>query len=84
MQGKQSIVRLRSGVGLSVPLRSFVVTVFDEYLVHQDSDLLANGMTQVIRVHHALEQISLHAALAARLLQLSVEIKDVGLERLAL
>ena len=41
-------------------------------------------MTQVIWVHHALEQISLHAALPARLLQLGVEVQDVGLERLAL
>lgn len=60
------------------------MTVFNEYLIHQGSDLLAHGMTQVIRVHHALEQISLHTALASGLLQFSVEVKDVGLERLAL
>jgi hypothetical protein len=41
-------------------------------------------MTQIVWVHHALEQISLHAALPARLLQFSVEVQDVGLERLAL
>lgn len=60
------------------------MTVFNENLVHQGSDLLAHGMTQVVRVHHPLEQISLHAALSARFLQLSVEVQDVGLERLAL
>ena len=60
------------------------MTVFDENLVHQDSDLLAHGMTQIIRVHHALQQISLHAALAARLLKFIAQPKDVSLERLAL
>jgi hypothetical protein len=39
-------------------------------------------MTQVIGVHHPLEQISLHSALAARLLQFRVQVQDVGLERL--
>jgi hypothetical protein len=41
-------------------------------------------MTQVIRVQHPLEQFSLCAALAARLLKFSVEVQDVRLERLAL
>jgi hypothetical protein len=84
LQGKQSIVQLRSGVGLSVPCCSFVVTVFNEYLVHQDPDLLAHGMTQVIRVHHALEQFSLAAALASGLLQFLAQPKNVSFERLAL
>ena len=60
------------------------MTVFNENLVHQCPDLLAHGMTQVIRVHHALEQISLHSALASGFLQFSVEVQDVRLERLAL
>ena len=45
------------------------MTVFNENLVHQDPDLLAHGMTQIIRVHHALQEFSLHAALASGLLQ---------------
>jgi hypothetical protein len=60
------------------------VTVFNQDLIHQDSDLLAHGMTQIVRVHHPLQEISLHSALAARLLQFSVKVQDVGLERLAL
>jgi len=84
LPGKQSTWRLHSGVGLSVPCGSFVVTVFNQDLVHQDSDLLAHGMTQVIRVHHPLEQFSLHAALAARLFKFLAQPKNVGLERLAL
>lgn len=60
------------------------MTVFDEDLIHQGSDLLGHGVTQVIRVHHALEQFSLAAALAARLLQFLAQPEDVRLERLAL
>jgi hypothetical protein len=39
-------------------------------------------MTQIVWVHHALKQISLHSALASGLLQFSVEVQDVSLERL--
>ena len=60
------------------------MTVFNEDLIHQDSDLLAHGMTQVVRVHHSLEQFSLAAALAARLLQFLAQPEDVRFERLAL
>ena len=58
------------------------MTVFNENLVHQSPDLLAHGMTQVIRVHHALEEISLHSALASGLLQFVAQPDNVRLERL--
>jgi len=60
------------------------VAVFNQDLVHQDSDLLAHGVTQVIRVHHSLKQISLHSALPARLFKFIAKPKDVSFERLAL
>ena len=60
------------------------MTVFNEDLVHQDSDLLAHGMTQVIRVQHPLQQFSLCAALASGLLKFLAQPKDVCLQRLAL
>ena len=60
------------------------MTVFDENLVHQDSDLLAHGMTQIIRVQHPLEQFSLATALASGLLKFVAKPKDVRFERLAL
>ena len=58
------------------------MTVFDENLVHQDPDLLAHGMTQVIRVQHPLQEFSLHAALASGLLQFIAQPENVRLERL--
>ena len=58
------------------------MTVFDEDLVHQDPNLLAHGMTQIIRVHHALQQISLCSALASGLLQFIAQPENVRLERL--
>jgi hypothetical protein len=58
------------------------VTVFNQDLVRQDSDLLGHRMTQIVWVQHPLEQFCLHAALPARLLQFGVEVQDVGLERL--
>jgi hypothetical protein len=41
-------------------------------------------MTQIVRVQHPLQEFSLHAALAARLLEFLAQPKDVSLERLAL
>ena len=60
------------------------MTVFYENLIHQDPDLLAHGMAQVIRVHHALQQISLRSALASGLLQFIAQPDNVRLESLAL
>ena len=60
------------------------MTVFNEDLVHQSPNLLAHGMTQVIRVHHALQEFSLHAALASGLLEFIAQPDKVRLERLAL
>ena len=58
------------------------MTVFDEDLVHQSPNLLAHGMTQIVRVHHALEEFSLCAALASGLLQFIAQPNNVRLERL--
>ena len=58
------------------------MTVFDENLIHQDPDLLAHGMTQIVRVHHPLEEFSLHAALASGLLEFIAQPDNVRLERL--
>jgi hypothetical protein len=60
------------------------MTVFDENLVHQSPDLLAHGMTQIVWVHHALEEFSLAAALASGLLKFLAQPENVRLERLAL
>ena len=60
------------------------MTVFNEDLIHQDSDLLAHGVTQIVWVQHPLEEFSLHAALASGLLQFIAKPENVGLERLAL
>ena len=60
------------------------MTVFNENLVHQSPNLFAHRMAQIVRVQHPLEEFSLHAALAARLLQFVAQPENVGLERLAL
>lgn len=60
------------------------MTVFNENLVHQDPDLLAHGMTQIVRVQHPLEEFCLRAALASGLLKFIAQPDNVRLEGLAL
>ena len=60
------------------------MTVFNENLIHQSPYLLAHRMTQIVRVQHPLQEFSLHAALAARLLKFLAKPENVRFERLAL
>ena len=60
------------------------MTVFNQDLIHQDSDLLAHRMAQIVWIQHPLQEFRLHAALAARLLQFLAQPENVRLERLAL